>query len=111
MRSIDQAKYDIGQKVYAYDERRDEIIECCICEICIGKSDIFYSIEPDGTSMSTRGDYLRAPQEQLFIKKSEAIARAIKVKNRLLQDEIRKLGIYKLKKELEEELKKEEEGE
>lgn len=111
MRSIDKVKYDLGQKVYAYDEGK--IIECQISRISIDEFGVNYTTKreeplPGNFSMEPRYKYDECPQERLFAKKSEAIAYAIKRKNMLLQDKIRELGIDELKKELEEELKKEE---
>lgn len=112
MRSIDRAKYDIGQKVYAYEV--NEIIECSIYRISIDENGVVYGTErkktvPGMFSMETHEDYYDYPQDQLFAKKSEALAYAIEFKSKLLQDKIgiRLLDIYKLKKELEEELEKE----
>lgn len=112
MRSIDQAKYDIGQKVYVYDI--NEIIECSILRISIDKDGVVYGTDHEKAvlgmfSDEARVEYVDYPQERLFAKKSEAIAYAIEFKSKLLQDKIgiRLLDIYKLKKELEKELEKE----
>ena len=112
MKIVAEVKYDIGQKVYVYEEGR--IIECSIYSISIDENGVVYGTERKNTvpgmfSMETHEDYYDYPQHQLFAKKSEALAYAIEFKSKLLQDKIgiRLLDIYKLKKELEEELKKE----
>ena len=112
MRTVDQVKYDIGQKVYVYDEGK--IIECSIQRIFIDECGVVYGTDRKKTtlevssSMEARVEYVKYIQERLFAKKSEALAYAIKFKNMMLQDKIRELGIDELKKELEEELKREE---
>lgn len=121
MRSIDKVKYDLGQKVYAYDEGK--IIEGSIHSISIDEYSVAYDVEPDektspvktSPTMSvaeTSDDYIEFPQELLFAKKSDALVYAIGIKNMLLQDKIKEFGIAELVKELaeaEEEEKRNEE--
>lgn len=111
MRSIDRAKYDIGQKVYVYDN--NSIIECSIRRISIDQYGVIYGTDHEKAvlgmfSDEARVEYVDYPQEQVFAKKSEAIAHAIEFKNMLLKDTIRNLGINELKKELAKAKKEEE---
>lgn len=109
MKIFDQVKYDLGQKVYAYDEGK--IIEGSIWSISVSNYGVVYEIEldeqtspvktsPTMSVVETSDDYIEFPQEHLFTKKSDVLAYAIKEKNAQLQNMREKLGIDELGKEL-----------
>lgn len=107
MITTDQAKYDIGQKVYAYDQ--GEITEYFIKDIHIDEFGVFYDIEPDETFVDYHCSYDEYSQKRLFDKKSEALAYAIGIETKEAEFQAERMirFIDELKKELAEAKKEE----